>query len=70
MNIYEQLVKHFGTQVKTGEALGIDQTTVSGWVTGKRGMHAITALKAEEVTGGLFKAVDLCPRLKRVKTAA
>ncbi|MBF0675562.1 YdaS family helix-turn-helix protein [Pseudomonas sp.] len=70
MNIFEQLVKHFGTQVKTGEALGTDQTTVSGWVTGKRGMHAITALKAEQVTGGAFRAVDLCPALKRVDSAA
>lgn len=70
MNIFERLVKHFETQEQTALALSVKQGTVSGWVTGKHGMCAVTALTAEQATGGLFKAVDLCPALKRVKAAA
>ena len=33
-NIFLRLVKHFGTQELTAEALGVDQSTVSGWVRG------------------------------------
>ncbi|PUA41417.1 hypothetical protein C5U62_31770 [Pseudomonas protegens] len=66
MNIYERLVKHFGTQAKTGKALSVDQTTVSGWVTGKRAMHPVTALLVEQITGGEFLAVDLCPALGKL----
>lgn len=64
MAIFEQLVSHFGSQVKAAEALGVKQGTVSGWVSGKHGMSAVTALRAERVTQGEFKATDLCPELK------
>lgn len=70
MNIYEKLVKHFDGQVKTAAALGVEQGTVSGWVRGKHGMNPITALKAEQATGGLFKAADLCPSLRSVSVPA
>ncbi|MBU0792278.1 MAG: helix-turn-helix domain-containing protein [Gammaproteobacteria bacterium] len=70
MNIFERLVKHFGTQDQTAAALNVKQGTVSGWVRGEHGMSAVAALTAEQVTDGAFKAVELCPALKRVKTAA
>lgn len=70
MNIFERLVAHFGTQEKTGSALGVDQATVSGWVREKHGMSAVVALKAEQITGGAFRAVELCPALERVTSAA
>jgi len=70
MNIFERLVKHFEGQDLTAEALGVKQGTVSGWVRGKHGMSPVTALTAEQVTGGAFLAVELCPALKRVKAAA
>lgn len=65
MSIYDELVDHFGTQTKTAVALDVDQGTVSGWVRNKHGMSAVTALRAESETEGKFKAVDLCPDLKR-----
>ena len=65
MNIYQKLVEHFGTQQKVAEALRLDQGTVSGWVRGKHGMSAVSALKAEAITEGRFKAVELCPDLLR-----
>ncbi len=68
--IYRQLVEHFGTQELTAKALGVHQTTVSDWVRGKCGMGPIPAMTAEQVTDGAFRAVELCPALKRVKTAA
>ena len=65
MNIYQKIVEHFGTQQKVAEALRLDQGTVSGWVRGKHGMSAVSALKAEAITEGKFKAVELCPDLLR-----
>ena len=58
-NIYQELVKHFGGQVKTAEALGCKQGTVSGWVRGKHGVSGKYAIKAEQLTNGKFKAADL-----------
>src|SRR5690554_3493532 len=66
MNIYERLVKHFKGQMKTASALGVEQGTVSGWVRGKHGMSPLTALRAEQLTAGQFKATDLCPSLRSV----
>lgn len=70
MNIFEQLVGHFGGQVKTAAALGVEQGTVSGWVRGRHGMSPIAALKAERATGGAFKAEDLCTSLRSVGSPA
>lgn len=70
MSIFQALVDHFGTQTKTAERLGVDQGTVSGWVRGKHGMSAVTALRAEAETDGAFKAVDLCPDLRRAEKPA
>lgn len=47
MSIYDQLVDHFGGQVKTADSLGVKQGTVSGWVSGRHGMSAVTALRAQ-----------------------
>lgn len=69
MNIYERLVKHFKGQMKTASALGVEQGTVSGWVRGKHGMSPLTALRAEQLTAGQFKATDLCPSLRSVNAA-
>lgn len=70
MNIFQRLVDHFGTQTKASERLGVDQSTVSGWVLEKHGMSAVTALRAEAETNGLFKAVELCPALHRAAKPA
>ena len=66
MNIFQALVEHFGTQKKAAKAIGVEQGTVSGWVRQKHGMSPIAALRAEEVTGGKFSAVALCPDLARL----
>lgn len=62
----EKLIKHFGNQQKTAEALGVKQGTVSGWATGRHGVSEVHALVAERLTDGAIKAVDLCPRLLAV----
>ncbi|UTA78991.1 helix-turn-helix domain-containing protein [Halomonas sp. XH26] len=59
--LFNRLVDHFKTQTKAAEALGVDQTTVSGWVRGKHGMSPAVALRAEKITEGKFKAAELCP---------
>lgn len=68
-NIFQKLVGYFGDQVKTAEALHTRQSTVSGWITGRHGMSADTALLAEIKTNGLFKASDLRPKLKVLEAA-
>lgn len=56
-----RLVKHFGTQKKTADALEVKQSSVSGWVNGKHGMSPLVARRTEQVTNGEFKASELCP---------
>lgn len=66
IQVYKDLVKHFGGQQKTAEALGVSQTSVSEWCCGVSKMRPITAAKAQEMTQSLFLAKDLCPELKDV----
>ncbi len=68
-SIYKNLVSHFGDQKATGLALGVSQPTVSGWVNGVHGMKPRTAIKTEQLTDGLFQAVDLSPELAGLKAA-
>lgn len=65
---YSQLVVHFGSQQKTADALGCTQPSVSAWLQGKANMSAPLALKAERITKGEIKAVDLCPALAELET--
>lgn len=60
---YSQLVAHFGGQQKTAEALGCTQPSVWAWLQGKANMSAPLALKAERLTNGDIKAIELCPAL-------
>lgn len=61
----KNLVKHFGSQDATATALNVKQGTVSGWVRGVHGCSAEVAMRAERITNGLFKAVDLRPSLSQ-----
>jgi DNA-binding transcriptional regulator YdaS (Cro superfamily) len=61
----EHLIKHFDGQARTAGALGVSQSAVSQWLSGKSRMGAVIALKAESITAGKFKAVELCPDLLR-----
>lgn len=60
---YKRLVAHFGGQQKTAAALGCTQPSVWAWLQGNAHMSATLALKAERITNGEFKAIDLCPAL-------
>lgn len=59
----KKLITYFGNQEKTAERMKVAQPTVSGWLTGKHGIDEFNALKAEKLTQGEIKAVDLCPKL-------
>lgn len=58
---YLEVIKHFGTQDATAEALGVAQSTVNGWAKGKHYMSAKTALRVQNKTNGKFEAVNLYP---------
>lgn len=60
-NIFKRLVSYFGTQQIAASRLGVDQSTVSGWVRGKHGMSPIHAQRAEAESSCEFRKEDLCP---------
>ncbi|WP_176506389.1 transcriptional regulator [Pseudomonas urethralis] len=60
MTPIQTLVRHFGGQSKTAQALGVSQPAVSHWLAGTHRMSAASAFKAEELTGGLVSAKELC----------
>ncbi|NHC02359.1 helix-turn-helix domain-containing protein [Acinetobacter sp. 187] len=61
--LYRKVVRHFGSQQKTADALGITQPSVNAWLVGKSQMSPIAAFKVERITNGRFKADELCPKL-------
>lgn len=69
MNQYQRLVEFFKSQSMTAQKLGVSQATVSGWIRGKHGMSVTTAIKAERLTGGAFKAAQLCSELAELPSA-
>lgn len=62
MTAIKRLVEHFGGQTKTAQALGVSQAAVSYWLSGIYSISAEHAFKAEEITGGLVTAKELCAR--------
>lgn len=61
------LIKFFGSQSKTGEALGVSQATVSYWLSGSQKVSPEKALLAETVTDGAIKASSLCELIAQVE---
>lgn len=59
----QRLIDHFGSQQATADALGVKQGTVSGWVRSVHGISAEVAIRAEIVTRGAVKAVELRPTI-------
>lgn len=52
---FEQLIKHFGSQVQAADAIGVTQPTLSNWK--KRGsIPHLQQLRIEHVTKGRLKA--------------
>ena len=61
-----RLIKHFGTQADVAFAVGVDQTTVSGWLRGKHAISLESAVRIQIATGGAFQAVELCPVISKL----
>ncbi|AIR90206.1 transcriptional regulator [Pseudomonas cremoricolorata] len=59
----QRLIDHFGSQQATASALGVKQGTVSGWFRGIHGVSAEVAIRAETLTQGEVKAIELRPTL-------
>lgn len=63
---YQQVIRHFGTQVKTAAALGITQSTVSAW----RGtVPARYQYQIEVITDGKLRADKALRAAQKVKAA-
>lgn len=61
---YRKLVKHFGSQQKTADALGCSQPAVLKWLKGTALMSSALANRAQVATDGKFKAIDLSPDIR------
>lgn len=59
----KRLIDFFGGQTETAKAMGVKQPAVSGWLNGSSKISEFNAMKAEKLTNGEIKAVDLCPKL-------
>lgn len=66
--IYQNLVEHFGGQDAAAKALEVSQSNISGYISGRWNMSAKVAIQAEKATNGKFKAIELCPALKELKS--
>ena len=64
MTPFERLVRHFGTETKAANAIGVSQATVHNWKKGAHGVRAEHAIAAEKASGGEVKAYELCPALQ------
>lgn len=62
-----ELINYFGSQSKTGEALGVSQATVSYWLSGSQKVSPVKALLAETLTHGAIKASSLCDLIAQVE---
>lgn len=62
--LYKDLVRYFGGQKLTANALHVSQSNISGYISGRWNMSELVAIRAESATDGKFKASDLCPSLK------
>lgn len=58
---FDELMQHFGTQTKAGDALGVAQTTVAEWK--KTGIPLPRQYQIQVLTGGILKA-DPTPKRK------
>lgn len=66
-NEVRKLIDYFGSQVATATALNRTQTLISKLLNNKAKVSPLLALKAEKITGGEIKAIDLCPKLKELE---
>lgn len=63
---YKEISELFRTQQEMADEFGCSQPLVYKWLSGKQLMTAHFAMKAEKITNGKFKAVDLCPKLENL----
>jgi transcriptional regulator with XRE-family HTH domain len=52
---FNQLLKHYGTQVDVADALGVTQPTISNWKSRGR-IPKLQQLRIEHLTNGILKA--------------
>lgn len=62
----QKLIDYFGGQVATAEELNRTQALISKLLNNKAKVSPLLAMKAEKVTNGAVKAIDLCPKLKEL----
>lgn len=64
----KKLIDFYGGQVETAKELGRTQALISKLLNNKAKVSPLLALKAEKLTNGKIKAIDLCPRVKELES--
>ena len=64
---FDQVIKHFGSQVAAAAALGVTQPSLSNWKSRGRIPH-LQQLRIEHITGGKLKAAPDILRRKVSRT--
>ena len=63
------MAKHDLSQTEFGKRIGVSQSMVSQWLTGKRPMSARAAVQIEKKTRGEIMREDLLPEFFRRRNA-
>lgn len=61
--LFDEIIKHFGSQVELARTLGIARANVSIWR--RQGVPSCHAITIERLTDGKFKAVDMSEHMKK-----
>lgn len=63
---FDQLIKHFGTQLAAANAIGVSQPTLSNWKTRGK-IPALQQIRIEHATKGKLKAdPKILPKVSRL----
>lgn len=65
---FDQVIKHFGSQVALADALGVKQPAVSNWKT-RGSIPHLQQLRIEALTEGKIKARPLIQKKRTVSRA-
>lgn len=70
MTAFRDFVAWIGSQRQAAELLGLSESMVSLIVSGKRPLRPRHAIRAEQASGGFFRADDLLPGVTFVRNEA
>lgn len=59
----KRMIRHYGTQQALADVAGVNQSSVSHWITGLTKPSLASLMRIERDSGGVFKAYQIRPEL-------